>query len=1312
MGAYFIFAAFLQRLLSSFLDSGVTGILCKKIKWKWCFLLVLTFPQFSIGQGSCLVECPGSRVVFCGEDLSNIAPPELQGGCLISSIDFVDRLEETECATIDFTDNFNVSNWRVGLEHSSGEVLTDDAPSAVVIKGAFTNTAANRLWATSYSLLLNEPGYITFDWRLFGEGDPEVDAFGWTLNGGTFNQLSGTGFTSGTFTTPFLNTGDRFAFVQQSNGNVRRFDALIENFIFQNAFVGRIDRNWLITDESGTLHRCEETFFLKNIAPNQIFFPPNFDGSDRPGFDCEQGFINLLTGTPFIDEDSNLSTLNDQFPIGESSACIFSEFEDVEVVICEGSKKILREWTVANFCIGRSFRQVQLIDLNDTSPPEIICPEDLTFENNSSIRCEMDINLPVPLVFDNCSNDISITTDWQFGSGDFFYSNIPLGTYPITYTATDGCGNSTNCTINITIVDSAPPVPICRFSRTVFLDQSGVTFLSAESLNSGSFDNCDEVIFLVDGKDFMELNCDDIISGGKEITLTVQEQNNPGSRNFCDVKVEVRDILPPVISGLQDMTVSCGEVQNDFSIFGEPQIVDNCSSAIEYTERANLNDCGEGQITRNWVATDASGNSSSFSQKIAVEAIVNWNENGEDIVFPDNFVTEMCRNRNELLPENLEGNLNGPQLRNVKECQIVLIDYSDEWIHLGRQTCKKLIRTWQVTDLCQYERSGGQNGRWEQIQVIDIIDNEGPEISLPGDIIASLKDGECEATLMQLPQITATDCSENIIINNDFNDQQDEIQAMFALGVTPVTFTAIDECENETSATLLVTVEDKVPPVALCQTGFVPNFDGLAPEEMIDLTADLIDQGSFDNCTPSQDLIMEVFPNQISCASLMDNGSIVLTVSDQEGNSSFCALEVARDAIDCSEPEPARIATGISMENGTPVENVDVFVNDAFFEKTDILGTISLGPLQSLEPLNIRPEKNYNHRNGVSTFDLVLMQKHLLEFKPITSPYGLIAADVNNSGETTILDLITLRKLLLFKIDSFPNNTSWRFVDAEYDFLENVSPIQQDYPESISLDPQPGINQLDFVAIKIGDLNNTVVPADLHPTGSRAKNAPYTFQTTISPLEGTELVYLELTGVNLSKIDGFQIALQFNQEMLEFSPNDLDQNASLQEKHFGMQFLNHGHLLISWNKESDENQISSFRIPFLKKHPAKSINVQLETSYWENEVYLSQDNGNNFRAFPLQLSQGFIPNEQEEKPIDISIAPNPFHKNVAFSFFTPGLSQIKIFDLNGNEIWQSDSFQKGNHQFTLNSHLFPGPGIYLAKITSDNFSETRKLILH
>ena len=90
--------------------------------------------------------------------------------------------------------------------------------------------------------------------------------------------------------------------------------------------------------------------------------------------------------------------------------------------------------------------------------------------------------------------------------------------------------------------------------------------------------------------------------------------------------------------------------------------------------------------------------------------------------------------------------------------------------------------------------------------------------------------------------------------------------------------------------------------------------------------------------------------------------------------------------------------------------------------------------------------KDDNPLNGVSTYDLVLISKHILGLAPLNSPYKMIAADANKNNSITTTDIVEFRKLILGIYNELPNNTSWRFVDAEYAFPNPANPFQTYVP--------------------------------------------------------------------------------------------------------------------------------------------------------------------------------------------------------------------------------------------------------------------------
>lgn len=123
----------------------------------------------------------------------------------------------------------------------------------------------------------------------------------------------------------------------------------------------------------------------------------------------------------------------------------------------------------------------------------------------------------------------------------------------------------------------------------------------------------------------------------------------------------------------------------------------------------------------------------------------------------------------------------------------------------------------------------------------------------------------------------------------------------------------------------------------------------------------------------------------------------------------------------------------------------------------------------------ITPSKSSDPLNGVSTFDLIQIQKHILNIKTFDSPYQYIAADINRSGAITTLDLIQLRKVILGIDANFANNGSWRFINADHIFQNPNDPLKEYLPETIRLGLLYNRHNVEFIGIKIGDLNNSAI---------------------------------------------------------------------------------------------------------------------------------------------------------------------------------------------------------------------------------------------
>ena len=169
------------------------------------------------------------------------------------------------------------------------------------------------------------------------------------------------------------------------------------------------------------------------------------------------------------------------------------------------------------------------------------------------------------------------------------------------------------------------------------------------------------------------------------------------------------------------------------------------------------------------------------------------------------------------------------------------------------------------------------------------------------------------------------------------------------------------------------------------------------------------------------------------------------------------------------------LAGYIINDVGKGVKDIEVkMVSDSttLYAYTDTLGLYVF----PLVPSRFTFEMTCNHdtlpNNGVSTADLVAINKHILKIDTLNTPLRIIAADANNDNKVSTADMVELRKLILLIIEKFSNSKSWRFMPTVYQFPDEYKPFP--FPEKATItNPTGDYIQLDWYGMKVGDVNNS-----------------------------------------------------------------------------------------------------------------------------------------------------------------------------------------------------------------------------------------------
>lgn len=178
-------------------------------------------------------------------------------------------------------------------------------------------------------------------------------------------------------------------------------------------------------------------------------------------------------------------------------------------------------------------------------------------------------------------------------------------------------------------------------------------------------------------------------------------------------------------------------------------------------------------------------------------------------------------------------------------------------------------------------------------------------------------------------------------------------------------------------------------------------------------------------------------------------------------------------------PNTHTVSGNIKTYWDVPMANVRVLLNGSALDTvvTDTLGNFIFPSVPAGGSYAISALRDTDALNGVSTFDLVLITKHILGIQALDSPWKIIAADANRSNSVSSFDVVESRKLLLGISTSYPASPSWRFYPAYLTFQNPLQPFSTPLPEQIPISNLQGAyTGANFKAVKVGDVNVNANP--------------------------------------------------------------------------------------------------------------------------------------------------------------------------------------------------------------------------------------------
>ena len=656
--------------------------------------------------------------------------------------------------------------------------------------------------------------------------------------------------------------------------------------------------------------------------------------------------------------------------------------------------------------------------------------------------------------------------------------------------------------------------------------------------------------------------------------------------------------------------------------------------------------------------------------------------------------------------------------------------YVDEVYPIEPNVCVKILRTWTVIDWCQNKPLGR---KWSYTQAIKLVDKVAPDFTgntCKNDTICQYPT-DCGPDPLTLTASAKDNCTPDAnlkysffidVDNNGTNDASGNGSAVtltkangLKYGRHMITWAVEDNCGNVKTCSKTFIVKDckKPTPVAkLLSIELMPNNCTAV------LEASKVNNFSWDNCTPMANLRFRLakageynanmtldqvlaLNDYVTFVSEVGTQTIALFVIDADNNFDYVETFVVVQSNmnpDCvGGTGTASVSGTIQTEAKENVEKVDVKVNGISKQVTDGTGFINM--LLSLnKTYTVAPEKLIEARNGVTTADLVAINKHILGIENLSSPYRRIAADINNDGKISTADMVELRKLILFINDNFTSNTSWKMVDKAYTFTTST-PEKETYPLNVTIAPLQTAASANFVGVKIGDVNGSAKANNLVGDATERSAGTLVFDVQDANMKAGETRTVEFKAQDIKDINAYQFTMNFNTEALE-----VVSVAGLNENNFGLSLLNQGAITLS-NDAAAADQVIA--VTFKAKQAVQLSNaLSVGSNFTSAEAYTV--NGDKFDV-ALSFNGTIAGNFQL-----LQNQPNPFNGKTVIGFVLPEASNatLTIFDATGRtlKVVKGD-FAKGYNEVVVEKSELNTVGILSYRLTSDKFSATKQMII-
>jgi len=618
--------------------------------------------------------------------------------------------------------------------------------------------------------------------------------------------------------------------------------------------------------------------------PTIIACPAPISATTQPG----QCGANITVPVPMLDVDFTDCT-------GATITNSTTGTNDASGFYPVGTTTVI--WTVTDLD-GNTVTCTQAITVEDVEAPAVTCPADVMVETTPG-NCDAVATWSLPTITDNCGASVSSSSH---SSGDTF----PLGTTTVSYTIIDDAGNTVTCEFDVIVEEcgagTSVTTPVVLISDSDFVvgvndtenfaDNSTYTFTDPATPAAAVLTNITlELYFRIQGA-----SCESDI----EVRLTDPAGNVNIFTPFasCAGAGPLYYIALNVPSGattgnLADWTVEFRDTNDQNANTAEYSVR---FGRLSYDATTGGGGCGDPIILNCPADISVSSDAGDCVAFVTIPAPV--------------FGVDFTDCVGATISNSYNGTSNATDIYPV-----------------GTTTV-----TWTVID---------DNGNITTCtQTVVVGDGQQLGLTCPDDITIFTDNGVCEAEVFWDEPVLSDNCGASITSTAEPGDT-------FPIGMTTVTYTAVDAAGNTVTCSFTITVEDNEAPVIACPAGVMVNTAPGACGAVATWSAPTVTDNCDTNLTAT---------SNIASGSIFLPGTTVVTytVTDAAGNTTTCSFDVT--IVDNEPPvgvcppditvmaRPGECTASATWDIPIPTDNCGAVVKDASDNPGDtfIVGTTTV----------------------------------------------------------------------------------------------------------------------------------------------------------------------------------------------------------------------------------------------------------------------------------------------------------------------------------------------------------------------------------